>query len=110
MCSSSIFRNYDRFDLVLFLKACNVLEYLRVPLLLSDGHRSSQIPVASGLVATLARALLHRALHDHHNRCPKLVVPQFVGDLKMFAEGPDKSSCVQIQPACRGVVHSLWQS
>ena len=90
---------------MLLMRACEVLGYPRIPLLLlvqaflgprkprADGHHSNQVPVSNGLVAGssqanhLARALLHRALHDHHNRCPKLAVSQFVDDLKMYTEG-----------------------
>ena len=62
-------------------------------MLRADGHHSSQIPVANGLVAgsyqanRLARALLHGALFDNHNCCPKLVMSQFVDDFKMYTEG-----------------------
>ena len=59
----------------------------------ADGHHSNPIPVSNGLVAGssqanhLARALLHRALQDHHFRCPQLAVSQFVDDRKMYTEG-----------------------
>ena len=89
---------YDSVDLVLLIKACNGLDYPRVPLLLlvqafvgprtlrADGHHNEQIPVANGLVAGssqanyLARALLHRAPPDHHHH-------QLVDGLKTHTEG-----------------------
>ena len=58
---------YDSVDLVVLIKACNGLEYPRIPLLLlvqaflglrtlrTDGHHSEKIPVANGLVAGLHR-------------------------------------------------------
>ena len=79
---------HDSVDLVLLVKACIVLEYPWIPLLFlvqpflgprtlrADGQRSDQIPVSNGFVSGssqanhLARALLHRALHDHHHRSP----------------------------------------
>ena len=59
----------------------------------ADGNHSEQMPVSHGMVAGssqanhLARALLHRAPHDHHHQCPKLAVSQCVDDLKMHTEG-----------------------
>ena len=94
----------------------------RIPLLLlvqaffgprtlgADGHHSEQIPVPNGLVAGssqanhLARALHHRALHDHHHQCSTLVVSQFVDDLKMY------TGCVQIQLTSRRAFPFSWEA
>ena len=116
---------YDSVDLVLLMRACGVLGYPRIPLLLlvqallgprtlrADGHRSNQVPVSSGLVAGssqanhLARALLHRASHDHHNCCPKLAVSQFVDDLKMYTEGTTRQVMYRFSQATVELFHSL---
>ena len=116
---------YDSVDLVLPIKACSVLEYPRIPLLLlvqaflgprtlrADGHHSEQIPDSHGLVAGssqakhLARALLHRALHDHHHRCPKLGVSQFVDDLKMYTEGTTRQVVYRFSQPAVELFHSL---
>ena len=115
----------DSVDLVLLIKACSVLEYPRIPLLLlvqafsglrtlrADGHHSEQILVSNGLVAGssqvnhLARALLHRALHDHHHRCPKLGVSQFVDDLKMHTEGTIRQVVYRFSQPAVEMFHSL---
>ena len=116
---------YDSVDLVLLMRACGVLGYPRIPLLLlvqaflgpltlrADGHHSNQVPVSQGLVAGssqanhLARALLHRALHDHHNRCRKLAVSQFVDDLKMYTEGTTGQVVYRFSQATVELFHSL---
>ena len=64
---------------------------------------------ANGLVAGssqanhLARALLHRALHDHHHRCPS----QFVDDLKMFSEGTTRQVVFRFSQPAVELFHSL---
>ena len=94
---------YDSVDLVLLMRACGVLGYASHFCCWcklswathAECRRTSQqsSTVSNGLFAGssqanhLARALQHRALHDHHNRCPKLAVSQFVDDLKMYTEG-----------------------
>ena len=99
---------YPRISLLLLVQA-----FLEPRTLSADGHHSEQIPVSNGLVAGssqanhLTRALLHRALHDHHHRCPKLGVSQFVDDLKMYTEGTTRR-CVQIQPTSRRAVPLSW--
>ena len=114
---------YDTVDLLLHIKAWSGLS--RIPLLLlvqaflgprtlrADGHHSEQIAVADGLVAGssqanhLARALLHRALHDHHHRCPKLAVSQFVDDLKMYTEGTTRQVVFRFSQTGVELFHSL---
>ena len=55
---------------------CRYKLFLGLRTLRADGHHREQIPVSDGLVAGssqashLARALHHRALHDHQHRCP----------------------------------------
>ena len=116
---------YDSVDLVLLMKARRVHEYPRIPLLLlvqaflgpltlrADGHHSALIPVSNGLVASssqanhLARALLHRALHDHHHRCLTLVVSQFVDDLKMYTEGTTRQVVYRSSQPSVELFHSL---
>ena len=115
----------DSVDLVLLIKACSVLECPRIPLLLlvqaflgprtlrADGHHSEQIPVSYGMVAGssqathLALTLLHRVLHDHHQRCPKLAVSQFVDDLKMHTEGT-RAFPFSWQAQSRSVALNMW--
>ena len=116
---------YDSVDLVLLVKACEVLGYPRIPLLLlvqaflgpralrADGRRSGQIPVSGGLVAGssraghLARALLHRVLQDHHTRCPKLAVSQFVDVFKMYTEGTTRQVVYRFGQETVELFHSL---
>ena len=106
-------------------KRCSVLEYPRIPLLMllqafsgpltlrDDGHHREQIPVSHGLVAGcsqdnhLARALLHRALHDHHHRRLKLAVWQFVDDLKMYTEGTTRQVVFRLTQPAVELFHSL---
>ena len=115
---------YDSVDLVLLTRACEVLGYQRIPLLLlvqvflsprtlrADGHHSNQIPVSNGLVAGssqanhLARALLFRALQDHA-RCPKLAVSPFVDDLKMYTEGTTRQVVYRFGQETVELFHSL---
>ena len=81
--------------------------------LTADGHHSDQIPVSNGLVAVssqanrLARALLRRALHNHHHRCPKLVVSQFADDLKMYTEGTTRQVVYRFSQPAGELFHSL---
>ena len=116
---------YDSVDLVLLMRACGVLGHPRIPLLLlvqaflvqrtlrADGHHSNQVPVSNGLVAGssranhLAKALLHRTLHDHHHRCSKLVVSQFVDDLKMYVEGTTRQVVYRFSQPAVELFHSL---
>ena len=116
---------YDSVDLVLLMRACGVLGYPRISLLLlvqtflgprtlrADGHHSNEVPVSNGLVAGssqanhLARAFLHRALHDHHNRCRKLAVSQFVDDLKMYTEGTTRQVVYRCSQATVELFHSV---
>ena len=116
---------YDSVDLVLLIRACNGLEYPWIPLLLlvqaimephtvrADAHLSGHIPVSDRLVAVssqanhLGRALLHRALHDHHHRCPELAVSQFVDDLKMCTEGTTRQVVFKFSQPAVELFHSL---
>ena len=99
---------YPHIPLLLLVKA-----FLGPRTLRADGHHSNQVPVSQGLVAGsshanhLARALLHRALHDHHNRCPKFAVSQFVDDLKMYTEGTTRQVVYRFSQAAVELFHSL---
>ena len=107
------------------MRACKVLEYPRIPLLLlvqaflgprtlrADGHHSAQRSVSNGLVAGssqanhLATALLHWAQHDHHHRCSQFVVSQFVDDLKMYTEGTTRQVVHRFSQTAAELFHSL---
>ena len=116
---------YDSVDLVLLIKACNGLEYPRIPLLFvqaflgprtlrADGHQSEQIPVANGLVAGSsqvnhwARALLHRACMTTTTDVPRL----FCRSSWMISRCTrmERPGRVQIRPTSRGAVPFSWQA